>query len=303
MKEYPSEEIREFVSKPLFDRWGSIRKDETFPRISVVTPSYNQADFLERSILSVLNQDYPNLEYIIIDGGSTDGSIDIIKKYESFLAYWVSEKDRGQADGLAKGFAAASGKIFAWLNSDDLYLPGALRSVAAGFQRVRQIDVLYGNMYYIDSKDHILEERRQTPFSRRGYLYGAMALPQPATFWRKDLFDRSGGMDTTYYFSMDAHLFSRFALMGARFDFIRDFVACFRLHPGSKTSTAAHIWKADDSEIRTSNLGGRYDTPYGRLIRMYEKGKRIGWYMLQGDLGWFIDRVLHRIRRRMGTGP
>ena len=114
--------IKKFVSSQLFDEKIILNKDISWPKISIVTPSYNQGDFLEQTILSVLNQNYPNLEYIIIDGGSTDKSMEIIKKYEKYISYWISEKDNGQADAIKKGFRKSSGEIFAWINSDDNYL-------------------------------------------------------------------------------------------------------------------------------------------------------------------------------------
>ena len=143
MKNYTSNEIKEFVSKPLFDENILLNKDSNYPKIAIVTPSYNQAQFLERTILSVLNQNYPNLEYIIIDGGSTDGSVEIIKKYERYLSYWVSEKENVQADAINKGFQKSTGQILAWLNSDDLYLPNTLVKIMNIFLRNKEITFLY----------------------------------------------------------------------------------------------------------------------------------------------------------------
>ena len=158
-----------------------------FPRISVVTPSYNQGKFIEDTIGSVLDQGYPNLEYIIIDGGSKDETIDIIRRYEKHLAFWVSEKDRGASDAIARGFSRSTGTILAYLNSDDLYLPGTLHAIAEAMTEP-DVDVAYGNTYWIDSSGNILGERRQTPFVRMGYLYGGSDLQQPATFWKRDLY-------------------------------------------------------------------------------------------------------------------
>jgi len=173
MRKFTSQEIKEFVSKPLFDEKVILNKDPSWPKISIVTPSYNQAEFLERTILSVLNQNYPNLEYIIIDGGSTDGSVEIIKKYEKYLSYWVSEKDRGQAHALNKGFEKATGDLVGWQNSDDIYLPGAFRKVAEVYRNNPNYDVYFGNIYFIDEEDNIIRDLKFSPLRqeliKKGY--------------------------------------------------------------------------------------------------------------------------------------
>lgn len=298
MKKFTSKEIKEFVSKPLFDEKVILNKDLSWPMISIVTPSYNQAEFLERTIFSVLNQNYPNLEYIIIDGGSTDGSMEIIKKYKKYLGYWVSEKDNGQADALNKGFRRASGEIFAWLNSDDLYLPAALHQMASAFRRDSGVDVLYGNMYRIDCNDYIISERRQTRFSPMGYLYGGFDLHQPSTFWSKDIFSVVGEINTERVFSMDADLFVRFVTVGAKFKFVRSFLSCFRIHPSSKTSTIPHIRKSEDARIRAAYLPFPYESLRAELIRMTVRLRRVLSYLIQGDIDWVVGRIRKRITKR-----
>lgn len=295
MMTYTSRQIAEFVSRPRIEEAALLKRDSTFPRISIVTPSFNQARFLERTILSVLNQNYPNLEYIIVDGGSTDGSVEIIRRYEKFLAFWVSEKDRGQGDGLNKGFGRASGEILAWLNSDDLYIPGALHKVARWFSEESRADVVYGNLYRIDSDDRIIEETRLTPFIARGYLYGGCDLPQPSSYWRRRIWDAVGGVDPEFVYHVDTDLFFRFVLAGGRFVFLREFLACFRLHPASKTSTIWHVRREDALKIRTKYLPRPYDSIYGGSIRAGTKLLRVLRYSAQGDFAWVARRIKERV--------
>jgi glycosyltransferase involved in cell wall biosynthesis len=295
MKIHTPEEIRGFVSKPLFSEAILADKDPSYPKITIVTPSYGQGAFLERTILSVLNQNYPNLEYIVIDGGSSDGSVEIIRKYGKYLAYWVSEKDSGQADAISKGFAKGSGDILGWLNSDDVYLPGALHTIAVALSRERSCNVAYGNMYWIDELDRIIDERRQTPFMRLGYLYGGFDLPQPATFWRKEIYTRARGIDSTYHFSLDTDLFYRFACEKARMKFVRCFIACFRVHSSSKTSTVNIVGKRDNAKIHALYLSFPYDSFRGAFIRNLAKVRRILWYVGQGDFFWLFRKLVNRL--------
>jgi glycosyltransferase involved in cell wall biosynthesis len=267
-----------------------------------VTPSYNQGQFLEATIRSVLLQGYPDLEYIIIDGGSTDGSVDVITKYEKWLSSWVSEKDAGQADAVRKGFGRSTGDISAYLNSDDLYMPGALQRVAARFGRNPAPDVVYGNLYRIDEFDGVIEEHRQTPFMQWGFLCGGFFLHQPSTFWRKKTADRVGGIDTDYVFDLDTDLFHRLAMENARFSFERAFLSCFRVHPDSKTSNILDVSRSENEKIREKYLPFAHNSLRARAIRNSAKARRLAWYTLQGDLGWLIRRALGRVVKHRQRG-
>src|SRR5213593_127851 len=273
----------------------------SLPSISIVTPSYNQAAFLEETIRSVLLQSYPNLEYIVMDGGSTDGSVEIIKKYEKHLTYWTSQKDAGPADAIRKGFERAKGSILAYLNSDDLYLPGAIHHLINRF-KTAGADVVYGNTYWIDDQSRILAERRQTPFSRFAYLYGGADLQQPATFWTQQIYRKVGGMDTSFICAFDTDLFARFASGGARFSHIRRFVACARLHQAQKTEILFEISKKETDKIRARHVAVPVRSLPGIMLRNLGRIQRMIWYLIQGDAVWLIGRVPDRLRSRSGAG-
>lgn len=161
-----SSAIREFISRPLYDEGTLLARDARYPKISIVIPSYNKGEFIEKTILSVLNQNYPNLECIVIDGGSTDHTMDIIKKYERFIAYWVSEKDSGQSEALNKGFARATGELVNEQDADDIFLPDAFHKVAELYGKYPRADIIFGNRLDIDEHDHVIGEIKYTRFSR-----------------------------------------------------------------------------------------------------------------------------------------
>jgi glycosyltransferase involved in cell wall biosynthesis len=166
-------------------------KTNNFPKISIVTPNYNQVNFLEQTLLSVLNQHYPNLEYIIIDGGSTDGSVDIIKKYENQLAYWVSEPDKGMYDAIKKGFDHATGEIMAWINSDDMYHHNAFFSVAEIFQTFPQVDWIQGLPTFYDEKGRNIATGAYKRWSKFEYYCGEYRwIQQESIFWRRSLWEK-----------------------------------------------------------------------------------------------------------------
>jgi glycosyltransferase involved in cell wall biosynthesis len=182
------------------------------PRITVVTPSYNQAPFLEACLRSVLGQKYPNLEYIVIDGGSTDGSVEIIKSVEKDLACWVSEPDGGHYDGLNKGFRRATGDILAWLNSDDMYTPWAFAVVAEIFERLPEVQWL-STLYplFWNEADAATLCTQLAGFDRRAVLRRGIGVQQESTFWRRSLWERAGGaLDTSFKLAGDLDLWARF---------------------------------------------------------------------------------------------
>ena len=213
------------------------------PLISIVTPSFNQGKFIRRTIDSVLTQDFPNLEYIIIDGGSTDGSQAIIQEYQDRLAYWESVPDRGQTDAINKGFARASGKYLAWLNSDDIYQPGALSEAVAYLEAHPEAGMVYGDCTFIDEADREIGKfpAAQTDYARlrRGYVH----IPQQAAFFRADLWQKVGPLDPSFYFAMDYDLWVRLAREAPLVYRPGQTWASFRLHGEAKTIAAdARCW-------------------------------------------------------------
>jgi len=216
----------------------------SWPRVSIVTPSYNQAQFIEETIRSVLLQGYPNLEYMIVDGGSTDGSVDVIRKYEPWLTYWVSEPDRGQSHGLNKGFQHATGEIMAWLNSDDIYYPGALVSAVSSL-RSSKSDIVIGAIDLVENKDGRLAfVRRATPHTGAAihafpiFTNGRVEdfhFIQSSMFWDRSIWELTGELDERYQFCMDREWCLRALANGAALDTTNSALSRFSLHPGSKT--------------------------------------------------------------------
>jgi glycosyltransferase involved in cell wall biosynthesis len=213
---------------------SKIHNQQSSPLVSIVTPSFNQAYFLEETILSVLGQSYPNLEYIIVDGGSTDGSLEIIQRYAARLAWWVSEKDRGQTDAINKGFARARGQILAWLNSDDTYRPGAVAEAVAYLQTHPEAGMVYGDADLMDERGNVIGRfpARQTDYRRlrNGYVH----IPQQSAFFRADLWKQVGPLDPSFYFAMDYDLWVRLAKL-APLHYHPRLWASFRLHSGGKS--------------------------------------------------------------------
>jgi glycosyltransferase involved in cell wall biosynthesis len=225
-----TEQIRQHLTVRRFDPSQPPVEDPRWPRISVITPSFNQAAYLERTIISIHNQEYPNLEHIVMDGGSDDGSVGIIKKYENLLAHWQSGPDGGQSDAINRGAARATGRYMMWVNSDDLLLPGALRKLAEGFRSDPDADLVYGNQVEVDGGDMVIKRIYTTDFDIRDFLYEInIIVPQQSAMWTTELFHRIGGLKM-YRYAMDYDLFYRMHAAGACFHRIPGFLSAFRVH-------------------------------------------------------------------------
>lgn len=182
------------------------------PLISIITPSYNQARYLERTMLSVFNQDYPAIEYMVVDGGSTDGSVDLIRKYAARLSWWVSEKDEGQADAVNKGFQRAQGKYIGWLNSDDLYLKGTISKAIQLLEQNADVGFVFGDVQSIDADDTFFNLMCYGDWNLMD-LMKFKIIGQPGVFMRADILKQAGGLDCSYHYLLDHHLWLRMGLL------------------------------------------------------------------------------------------
>lgn len=244
-------------------------------KISIVTISFNQARFIERTLQSVLEQDYNNLEYIVIDAGSTDGSREIIQKYHNSITKVIFEPDDGPADGLNKGFSHATGDVFGFLNADDVLLPGCCAHVAEQFSSRSEIDVLMGNGYVIDADDKVIRQILTDPFHLRRFAYRCVTFIQPSVFFRANAFRQLGGFATTNKTCWDAELLVDLALNGNIIARTNRFLSCFRLHPDSISGSQRlrTVYERDWQTVFRKVVGRGltwYDVParaYHRLMK------------------------------------
>jgi len=211
-----------------------IYEGDDWPKITIVTPSYNQGNYLEETIRSVLLQNYPNLEYIIIDGGSTDNTKNIIKKYENWITYWISEPDYGQSNAINKGMRQSTGQILNWINSDDIFLPKAFYYVARYLKSHPKVGMVYGDRYIIDLNSNIIDKVKYHFFLKR-QLYYKSGVAQETAFWRKDLFFKAGQVDEALKFVMDYELWWRFSKISV-IRHLPVYLGAFRDHLDSKSN-------------------------------------------------------------------
>jgi len=225
------------------------------PSVAIVTPSFNQDEFLARTIESVLDQRYPRLEYVVQDGGSDDNSVEVIRYYENRLTHWVSAADDGQADAIAKGFEKTSGELMAWLNSDDLLLPGALNYAASYLAEHPDVDVVYGHRVLIDTEDNEIGRWVLPPHCSRTLKWFDY-VPQETMIWRRSLWEKVGGIDPSFRFALDWDLLLRFVDAGATFVRLPRFLGAFRVHEEQKSlAWAQSVGKPEVRKLRERHLG------------------------------------------------
>lgn len=222
------------------------------PLVSIVTPSYNQGAFIRETIESVHTQDYPRIEHIVVDGGSTDNSLEIIKEYEDKLT-WISEKDSGQSDAINKGYRMATGDIMAWLNSDDTYLDGAINKAVTFLEKNPDVMMVYGKGYTIDEHSKITGECHTEPFSMKR-LESFNFIYQPSVFIRREVFEEIGFLDESLHYSMDLDLWIRVAKK-FKIAYLPEFLSTYRLHAESKTMSQAVVFNKEEMETFKRHFG------------------------------------------------
>jgi glycosyltransferase involved in cell wall biosynthesis len=283
------------------------------PKLSVITPSYNQGRFIERTIRSVLDQGYPNLEYVIVDGGSTDETVEVIRRYEDRLAWWVSEPDEGQSQAINRGIERTSGEIVAYINSDDYYLPGAFETAVAAFER-SGAGWVAGGALDVEEGDPPRKLRiwRPKPPSycewgrikgRHWWMLVPWHVPQPSTFWRRELFEHFGTFRLDMHYAFDAEFMLRLAYGGVLPELLpNDFLSTRSVHPEQKTYDMTNSWPEIDrfAEIFTPQL-----TP-GERIRMraswlLEPAARVRNWIRWRIVQWVIHYMLGPLMRKLVT--
>lgn len=202
------------------------------PLVTIITPSFNQARFLEDTLLSVINQDYANIEYLVVDGASTDGSQEIIRKHEKHISWWISEKDQGQADAINKGFKRAKGEFIAWLNSDDMYAQGAVRKAVAALMRDEKLAMVFSNVFSIDAENEVFNTMRYRDYMLAD-LMAFNIIGQPGVFMRRSVLEKAGMLDLDYHYLLDHQLWIRIAEI-APIQHIDDYFAAARFHQQAK---------------------------------------------------------------------
>jgi len=261
-----------------------------WPKISIITPSYNQGEFIEATIRSILLQGYPNLEYFVIDGGSDDNTIDILKTYDKFITKWVSEPDKGQTHAINKGINYASGEIIAYLNSDDVYLPNSLMIAALYLTSHPDVSMVYGNILHINKKGDLIERVVNEEFDYDRLLSWILYIPQPATFIRGTVVKEIGLFDENLHLGMDHDYWVRIGL-DHTIKHIHEYLACARMYPEIKSKSRyldyinEHTYilnKLFSDEIATQKISSKKSQYYSSINYFAARGHFFQWKLVKG---------------------
>ncbi len=261
--------------------------NNSYPKITVVTPSYNQGQFIEETILSVIGQNYPNLEYIIIDGGSTDSTVEVIRRYEKYLTYWVSEKDEGQAAAINKGFSTATGDILCWLNSDDMFMPGALKFMADTANFTDEV-IYFGNcIHFKETKNGV-----ETFGSNVQSAYKDIPLSlcdiiiQPSSFWNRKTWLKIGNLNESYHFGFDWVWFLSAQSLNIKFSPVSKVLSIYRIHDSHKSGSGGNL-----RQNELQNIYDKHAPKYGILYSHLRKEKFINTSYIR------IQKILFKVLR------
>ena len=270
-------------------------------KVSIVTPSFNQAAYLEACIRSVLDQDHPDIEYIIMDGGSTDSSPEIIQRYAGSLAYWVSRPDGGQSAAINEGLRHAGGDIWGWMNADDAYLPGAVSRAVSKMAAEPEIDILYGDCTWVDKDGTVFSEHRSHSFSIRELLLGTADIPTGSAFFRRRVLDRIGGLDESLHFVMDIEYWLR--ARDCSFVHLPEMFSLYRAHPSAKTMDKARSESRSREFVRVyGQFWAQNKDPGLQRLRSHSMA---GVYLYAADLAAYRDdreTCLFYLRKSLGFG-
>lgn len=291
-KEY-SVKLKLFLSNSVDKDNKKIVSNELDPLVSIIMPSFNQGNFIERSILSVLNQSYKKIELIIIDAKSTDSTASVLKKYNNHIAYTVSEKDNGQSEALNKGFRVAKGEIYGWLNADDLLYPDTIQTVVNKLKENPQKEIVFGDYFDIDKNDNVISYNFAFNFNTSHFVYEGFHINAQASFWRSSLHEKFGDIDETLYRTMDYDMLLRFGLICGQDRFLRidKPLACFRRHESQKTQGADDTVLREHKYIANKlNFHDKY-TLKGDLKRGIYRIRRAMWYLRRGGLLYLFQMV------------
>lgn len=268
-----------------------------YPKISIVTPTFNQGEYIEQTIQSVLNEGYPNLEYIIIDGGSTDNTVEIIKKYEKYFKFWISEKDKGQSNAINKGLRYCTGEIFNWLNSDDYLEPGALKVIAKSFSA--GADLVAGKVRLFEGKgknEKVIEYVQHSKLSAKGIMYWLKGVQfvQPGVWMRRSLFYKCGGIDENLHYCFDWDLYIRYLSLFPDVTYTDNLLIHFRYHNQSKTVSMQERFQQEELKIVEKLSVQRADNRL-RKIAVNRILEREWFYVLKESMNQTSNNKAERI--------